>query len=491
MKLRHKLTLSVTVLTASVIFLSCFLIICQYEQALLDESFLSVKKEAEALDNLLDKHIKTLSLTNDAGLQAQKSALRYFVMTEEIGAKEGSFYALYRDYEAVYNNTGIDVEHLRSRSSVSKELYFPTITVSLEDHYFCMTGFSISDKPNSVYAGDKYHVYVVRDITEIIGKISRFIDNCVKIGLAAVLFCISAIILFLKYALRPLETLNMATEEIASGNYENRICLRNGNKRKKDELAILSDSFNKMADAVNEHIRDVEDSARRQKMMLAAIAHEIRTPVTAISGYAYSLMNAELNNAQHEEAVNFIDEESRRLSRLSEKLRTLVGIEHSSPSFSEINAGEWKSELLRILNSVSKLKLIIDFSEGTVIPGDRDMLTILMTNLCSNAERAGADKVYISFQNGILSVSDNGCGIGDEILSRITEPFFVGDRSRSRLDHSKNDGFGLGLTICKQIAELHKSGLTFTASEYGGTTVAIDLNPLFTYCLQRHDDFKT
>ncbi len=491
MKLRHKLTFGVTFLAAFVIMISGILIISQYRRVMLEESIKSVQEETTRLSAKLEESIRNAGGLDYIGASSKETVLRYFVASEEIDAENASLYALYHIDKPIYNNTGIDLTQERKKLSSSADYSYPYCFLSGGEKSYCMTEISVLESKPSATNTNEYCVYVVRDVTEVADKISHFILFCFIIGLCTVALCAIGIVLFLKKELRPLEKLTQATKEIADGKYEIRISQKEKKQSKQDELDTLTESFNKMTGAVECHVRDVEESADKQKMMLASLAHEMRTPVTAISGYAYALGNTKLNDVQKNEAVRFIDEESRRLSRLSEKLRLLVGLEHSAPVFSEIETSEWQVELSKLLSSVCKINCEMDFAETAVIFGDRDLLTVLITNLCTNAQRAGADSIRISYCGGVLSVSDNGPGIKPELLPKITEPFFVGNASRSRKDQSQNDGFGLGLTICSRIAELHKSKLIFGSSESGGLTVSVDLNPVFTTSLHFHDDSQT
>ena len=486
MKLRHKLTLGVAILTAAVIFICCFLIISQYRRMMLEESIKSVEEESISLAASLSNSQISFKETDDIPLSVKNTMLRYIIEKEEKDAQPGSSYALYYKDEPICNNSGIDPTLCGDDFSYTDDQFCRCCLTSS----YCITEFEpFHNRPTDTNALD-HVIYVIRDISSVTEKINRFVIFCVICGGCAVALCVVGIALYLRRSLRALEALNNATSEIADGNYEKRVLVGDARKNSRDELYILSDSFNKMADAVEEHIRDVEDSAERQKMMLSSLAHEMRTPVTAISGYAYALGNAELNESQRSEAVRFIDEESRRLSRLSDKLRLLVGVEHTEAEFEMIGADEWKAELQRILSTVGKSEYHIDLGGGT-IPGDRDLLTVFITNLCTNAERAGADRVTVSFADGILSVSDNGTGIDPALLPKITEPFFVGDRSRNRSGRPTGDGFGLGLSICAKIAGLHRTKLSFGRSASGGTSVSVDLNALFTTLLQPNDDIQT
>ena len=121
------------------------------------------------------------------------------------------------------------------------------------------------------------------------------------------------------------------------------------------------------------------------------------------------------------------------------------------------------------------MQLICSNHSGT-ISGQEDLIRILLLNLCSNALGACSPDVGIirleaktDLQGTIISVIDNGCGIPSESLSRITEPFYRVDKSRSR----EFGGAGLGLCLCSQIAQVHGAKMTAKSSLATGTTVEI------------------
>lgn len=151
-----------------------------------------------------------------------------------------------------------------------------------------------------------YQVCIVRDITELYRQIYRMIALCVGIGIVISLAAAVSMIAFLKKLLRPLELLKDEADAISQGQYQRQIDVKG-----KDELASLSHSFNTMAKAVESHIAEVEETSEARNRLIHALSHEMRTPVTAICGYAYSLRNMKLTDAQKQEALEFMDIEAK------------------------------------------------------------------------------------------------------------------------------------------------------------------------------------
>ena len=106
---------------------------------------------------------------------------------------------------------------------------------------------------------------------------------------------------------------------MAGGVYDQRISVHG-----TDEIAALAVSFNKMADAVSTHINAVTATAEEQKLLLAALTHELKTPMTSIIGYSETLMRTKLTKVQREEAVSYLHAECARLERLTQKMMRLI-----------------------------------------------------------------------------------------------------------------------------------------------------------------------
>ena len=214
-------------------------------------------------------------------------------------------------------------------------------------------------------------------------------------------------------------------------------------------------------------------------MLLHALSHEMRTPVTAISGYAYALTHMRMNPEQQEEALDFVESESRRLERLYTKLTELITVTDQKVPLSPIKPEELQTQILAILSPMAEkqgIQLDVNLGNSTFL-GDIDLLVMLITNLYDNARKAGAKTLKITMAEGILSVKDDGCGIPKEIQDKIMQPFYQGDASRNQ------EGFGLGLSLCRRIAFLHGSDLTVESAPGQGCA--------FTTLLQLHDDSKT
>ena len=253
---------------------------------------------------------------------------------------------------------------------------------------------------------------------------------------AVVLAAASAVTALLARRLtRPLAVLTDAGAQIAAGDYARRTDLHTG-----DEIEALSRSFDKMADAVQEKIADLEADVQRREDFVGAFTHELKTPMTSIIGYADMLHTMQTDPDEQREAAAAIVHEGRLHAACPDvTLRTPAA--------------------------------------APTVRGDADLLLDLLCNLVQNAAKASAPDapvLVLCAQAGdavTLTVADRGCGIPPELIPRVTEPFYMVDKSRAR----RQGGSGLGLALCQRIAAAHGSALRIESEPGRGTRVSVTL----------------
>ena len=273
---------------------------------------------------------------------------------------------------------------------------------------------------------------------------------------------------FARRMTRPLRTLTTASAEIADGDYARRTGLHTG-----DEIETLSSSFDKMADAVQEKITALQADVRQREDFMGAFAHELKTPMTSIIGYADMLRTIQASPAEQYEAAGAIYHEGRRLEALSGKLLALLGLGEETITLQPTAlATLWP----RLQAACPGVPLQLPACDAAV-QADADLLLDLLCNLVGNAVKASEPGQPVEVQaadNGdtvTLTVADHGCGIPQSEISRVTEPFYMVDKSRAR----KQGGSGLGLALCKRIAEVHGSDLHIESTPGEGTRVSVIL----------------
>lgn len=224
------------------------------------------------------------------------------------------------------------------------------------------------------------------------------------------------------------------------------------------------------------------DQIRRE--FVANVSHELRTPLSILRGYIEVLLDEpETSREELARILSIMERHSKRLQRLVDDLLSLAQLESSRATLelSDVRVDELFNNLIRDWKeklAAKNLKVIVDLTPETfTLHADGTRLEEVLYNLLDNAVKFSPENGQIHLQatrrrsDMILSVTDNGLGIGNEHLPRIFERFYRADKARSR----ELGGTGLGLAIVKHIAQLH-GGRVEAESELGrGTTIRVVL----------------
>ncbi len=273
---------------------------------------------------------------------------------------------------------------------------------------------------------------------------------------------------------RPLKTLEETSRAIAAGAYDRRTGMTGA-----DEVASLAASFDAMAEAVEQRANQLDLAVHQREDFVSAFTHELKTPMTSMLGYADLLRSAEVKPEVRQRAANYIYHETKRLEALSAKLMTFMALdpEHRTLELRPVALEALAEKVARALPAECPVRLCWEGFEAGRVLGDEDLLTSLLENLISNGMRAEPKDGRISItarrQNGQveITVRDRGRGIPKKELERITEPFYMVDKSRARAQN----GSGFGLALCTRIARLHGTRLEFESQPSEGTIVRFTL----------------
>ncbi len=272
---------------------------------------------------------------------------------------------------------------------------------------------------------------------------------------------------------KPINRLTRSTRRFAEGNLGERIPEKGG-----DEIGELSKSFNSMADTIESTISGLELAAKQKDDFTSSFAHELKTPLTSVIGYADMIyQKKELSPDEVHEAAGYILNEGMRLEALSLKLMELIVLEKQDFTLVEMRADEVMEDIaataapmLEKKGAELSLSVAADY-----VRIEFDLFKTLMLNLIDNAAKAGAEHIAVegSKKGGsyVVGVADDGGGIPEDQLERITEAFYMVDKSRSRKEH----GAGLGLAIASRIAAVHGTELKFESEVGKGTRVSFAL----------------
>ena len=317
--------------------------------------------------------------------------------------------------------------------------------------------------------GGKYVLTYAKDISyldEQLKNLAIFFGGVSVLASVILAFCLYFVQRKL-YA--PLKKLQDATNAVSRGDFTVQ-----ADETGNDEFASLAGDFNSMTNKINEQMSELKSVAEEKQRMLDNLGHEMRTPLTSIYGYAeYSFRNRLEEEKQLQTMLNIM-EESKRLKRIGDILLEGAYLRENKIDVNKVSVGELLTHIQRVfVFRAEDKKVKISYAGGSFdVLGDKALLEILVSNLTENALRAcsegGKIDLGAEIKDGIktIFVRDNGIGMTTEQISRITEPFYRTDKARSRAE----GGTGLGLTLCKSIADSHGAELFFESVPGEGTT---------------------
>lgn len=318
--------------------------------------------------------------------------------------------------------------------------------------------------------GDGMYLITQTTISPVIDAQKNMIAYFQRIYIA--LLCVSFPVIFLltKAVTDPIRKVGQAAGRIAGGQYAERISVHG-----KDEISELAGDFNRMAEQVEEKVAELSDVARQKEDFAANFAHELKTPLTSVIGYADMLCQRELPREQVKEAAGYILSEGMRLESLSLKLMDLFVLDRQDFILESMPVKEIFEDLRRGIEPVCKkggAALHLEMEEAR-IGIDFELFKTMILNLADNAVKADCKDIWIqgkrdnnSYQ---ITVRDNGKGIPPGELGRITEAFYMVDKSRSRRQH----GAGLGMALVSRIVEIHGARMQIESDGRTGTVIRI------------------
>lgn len=322
--------------------------------------------------------------------------------------------------------------------------------------------------------GGAFLMTYAKDVSHLDEELQRLVSYFIAASLVASVLLALLLYFTLRRLYSPLDKLRSVTRSISEGDLSAR-----ADQSGSDEFSALAKDFNRMADKVAEQMQELTATATQKQRMLDDLAHEMRTPLTGIHGYAEYICGANVPEEERVEAAQYIMQESMRLSSISEILLDTAFIREKRIEKTELSAARLLSDTKKRHSLSADGRGVVLTCEGddTTLWGDRLLLELLLSNLTENAIKACPDggRVTLSVsregKHTVLSVADNGIGMTEEQLTHVTEPFYRVDRARSR----REGGTGLGLALCATIAQAHGAELTFTSVPGKGTKVFLKL----------------
>ena len=451
MKIRLKLTLLFGVVVAAILLIFSFSIYYFY----------SLFREIEFYERLKDKAFETVELltevkTIDQGIL--KIIDKHDLTTlygEEVIMFDLNFNTMYKSGE----------EYLHFPQSLLKEI-FAKKEIRLRNGDRETIGVLVQEGKNS---------YIV-----VVSAIDKFgyskLDNLILILSIGWSLSVGLVFLigyfFSENALHPISVVIKQVDKITASNLNTRVDEGNG----KDEIAQLGKTFNNM-------LNRIEDAFIMQKNFVSNASHELRTPMTAISGQIEVALMQKRSEEEYQKTMLSILEDVRKLTKMTNGLLELAKISSDEygfrPEKQRIDDLIWQTRS-DLLKKHPDFTVKVDFEnfpeeeDNLYILGKENLLMTAFINLMENACKFSTNKtvnvlIIIFFNKIQILFMDNGIGISKEDLPFIFQPFYRSSQTR------KVSGYGVGLSIVERIIRLHKGIIEVNSAENVGTIFTVTL----------------
>jgi len=403
----------------------------------------------------------------------------------------------------------------------------PDLTSIIEEY----DGKTLLYLVSTIYLGEQsYQLITSYDVSSTYALFRVDFNQVRFIGIISALLVAGILLLLVRGLLNPLRNLSTTTSLIASGDLEKRAEVKG-----HDEVAEVARSLNTMADSIESNVTALEGLAESRRVFISNLAHEMKTPLTSILGFADLLrVKREVTDEERIEYANVIVGETKRLQELSSKLMELLFVGNLQISMDRVDIHGFASELEAVLRPIvnsSSMKLSVELPDSPVaVMIDKELMKSFVFNLVNNSIKASSpgntirliiedtSKSTRSFNLGEAASTSAGLGagagadvdLGNKLSTKTEElvkPAGHSDQSKPSelvgkvkitvadegigipadeiplivepfymLDKArtrKHGGAGLGLALCSEIARAHNSKLEIKSVRGRGTAVSV------------------
>lgn len=459
MKIRTRLTILFTLITATILLAFASVIYISAKENREKEFYLLLKKEALTKANLFfNAKVETKTL------QDIYRSNREIINEVEVAIYDSSFNLLYHD--------AVDIDFVKETPEMINQIYQKgDIQFYQEDWQVIGFRYTYQEK-NFIITAAAYDQYGFN-------KLNSLLRNITIVFIISILFIYVAGLYFSKKAFDPVKEMTEKAKVISATNLDLRLNSNGGN----DEISELANTFNEM-------LGRLENSFDAQKHFVSNISHELRTPLAAIITELELSNNKEKSIIEYKATIQNTLNDAKKLVRLSNSLLDLAKASYDPTeiSFKQIRIDEI---LLDARQQVQKInpdyKIDIAFEQEfdndkeITINGNEYLLKVAFANLFENGCKFSKDNkccVSVSFNAPnathnssfiILNFSDTGIGISENDLKKIFTPFYRGENKPFA------DGNGIGLYLTQKIIHLHKGNISVQSTQHQGTTFTVEL----------------
>ncbi|MBC1287567.1 HAMP domain-containing histidine kinase [Listeria welshimeri] len=312
---------------------------------------------------------------------------------------------------------------------------------------------------------------------QVIGTINRYMFYTILLSITIALI-LSAILS--KLQVNRINKLRSATKDVIQGNYKARLKENNF-----DEIGALAIDFNKMTQTLEKSQEEIERQEKRRRQFIADVSHEMRTPLTTISGVTEGLVNDIIPKSETDRCIALIDTEAKRLTKLVNENLDYEKIRSNKIKLQKtrFNGREFLELIKEQLDYVATEKgntITVNIDQDMNIYADYDRLTQVFINIVKNSVQFTENgQITLTgtqdYKESVLTITDTGIGMNTEELEQIWERFYKADMSRTNTAFGES---GIGLSIVKQLIEYHDGTISVTSKPNEGTTFSIRL-PFF------------
>lgn len=366
----------------------------------------------------------------------------------------------------IHTNTILSSEFINNISSDGK------VELSSIDGMYERMNYS-SSKRVTVDA-DPYYIIAVSDVMTATDLIRMMFGMYAISAIFPLLFMFVAEYSVMYRLTRPLKYMSIAANAIANGDFSKRVPVMSN-----DEIGELSVLFNRMTDSLSH-------TEMTGKSFVANISHELKTPMTTISGFIDGIVDGTIEESKKDYYLKIVSDEVKRLSRLVQSMLSLARLESGENPLKPTQF-RLSDTLLNVIISMEQkiseknIDIVgLDTLTETLITGDKDLLHQVIYNLSDNAVKFtpanGTIEINLHRLEDKLEfkIKNTGEGIPEKDLPHVFERFYKIDKSRS----NHKDSLGLGLYICKTVVDLHNGSISVNSvwGEYTEFVVLLPIN---------------
>jgi signal transduction histidine kinase len=452
MKIRTRLTILFTLITATILLAFASVIYISAKENREKEFYSLLKKEALTKANLFFN-----AKVEPQTLQGIYRNNRQILNEVEVAIYDSDFNLLYHD--------AVDIDFVKETSEMLNDIYQKgEIKFYQEDWQVVGIRYAYQNK-DYIITATAYDQYGY-------SKLNSLLNNIFIVFIFSILFLYIAGLYFSKKAFDPIKEMTNKAKIISATNLD----LRLSSNGSKDELAELANTFNEM-------LNRLENSFDAQKNFVSNISHELRTPLAAIITELELSTNKERTIEEYKTAIQKALKDAKKLVRIFNSLLDLAKASYdpSEIVFKSVRIDEILMDARQQVQKANpEYKIDIHFENDfendnqISVNGNEYLLKVAFANLMENGCKFSSDhqcivSVLFNEENIKLKFTDKGIGISEDDIQNIFTPFYRGENKKF------SEGTGIGLYLTQRIIQLHKGSIRVQSLRGKGTTFTIEL----------------